>query len=57
MQPLAGWWLTPACSNLIAAAHRQPAHSSPPLLQLQEHCWQLAPFMLSSTEKRRYLAL
>lgn len=29
----------------------------PPVVQLRERGWQLAPFMLSSTEKQRYLPL
>jgi hypothetical protein len=39
---------------------RPPAAVPPPLpscLQLRAQGWQLAPFMLSSTEKQRYLAL
>lgn len=44
-------------SLLQQRAERRAPGRLPTCLQLREQGWQLAPFMLSSTEKQRYLQL
>lgn len=64
--PGLGWHAKHACLGVGGARCRQPPPPLPdrasPLLparlaQLEEQGWQLTPFMLSSTEKQRYLQL